>query len=69
MSATSSIDLRGTTKEIEDSYIGGSSRDGYKNTLVQLVVFLFDDSPRKGLLFSELILKKLQDGHDLDVGK
>jgi hypothetical protein len=35
MSATSPIDLRGTTKEIEDSYRGGSSRDGYKNTLVQ----------------------------------
>lgn len=67
MSSTSPvIDLRGTTKEIEDSYLGGGSRDGYKSTLVLLIIFLFD-SPRKSLLFSASILEKLQGGHDIDM--
>ena len=68
MSASSPIDLRGTTKEIEDSYIGGGSRDSYKNTIVQLIIFIYD-TPRKSLLFSAAILKKLEDGHELDLRK
>ena len=65
MTSTAPIDLRGSTKEIEDSYIGGGSRGSYLNTLVQLIIFLYD-SPRKELLFSAANLLKLQEAHAKD---
>jgi len=50
MSASAPVDLRGTTREIENSHIGGGSRGGYMGTLVLLIIFLFQ-SPRKAELF------------------
>jgi len=53
------IDLRASTKEIEDSYIGAGSRDSYIQSIRQLMIFLFDSS-RKDVLFSSKTLAILR---------
>ena len=71
MSSTSTptiIDLRGSTKETESSYIEGSSRESYTATLVLLIMFLFDSS-RKEILFSQDALAKFEAAHNKDKGK
>lgn len=62
------IDLRGSTKETESSYIGESSRESYTATLVLLLMFLFDSS-RKEILFSSDVLAKFEAAHNKDNGK
>ena len=70
MSSTNpaTIDLRGSTKETESSYIGESSRESYTATLVLLIMFLFD-SLRKEILFSPDTLTKFEAAHIKDNGK
>ena len=65
MSASAPIDLRGTTREIEESYIGGGSRDSYMGTLVLLFMFLFD-SARSAELFTaaNLLILTIADEKD-----
>lgn len=62
------IDLRGSTKDTENSYIGESSRESYTATLVLLLMFLFDSS-RKEMLFSPDALAKFEAAHNKDNGK
>ena len=62
------IDLRGSTKETESSYIGESSQESYTATLVLLLMFLFDSS-RKEILFSPDALAQFEAAHSKDNGK
>ena len=59
------IDLRGTTKEIENAHIGGSSRESYTSTLVLLLMYLFD-SERKDVAFAEETLARFEAANNKD---
>jgi hypothetical protein len=59
------LDLRGTTKEIEDSHLQGSSRESYTCTLVLLFMYLYD-SERKAVAFAEETLEIFEAANNKD---
>ena len=39
------LDLTGTTRDVEDSHIGTSTRKNYICTCIDFIIFLFDSHP------------------------
>ena len=57
------LDLTGTTQSIEDNHISVSTKANYIRTLVQFMMYLYDNKPNRLVNLNELI-----EAHCLDNG-